>query len=134
MAAASSTDVVRKAVRALALSQTRLRSNTDFQRIYKKAKRFTGPFLLLLAQPNNLEYPRLGLSLAKKKVKTAVARNRIKRIVRESFRAHLTNLPGVDIIVIASQGCDQIPNEKLFETLQKRWPELIAYYKKSSPV
>lgn len=116
-------------MRALAHSQTRLRSNTDFQRIYKKAKRFAGPYLLLLAQNNNLDYPRLGISIAKKKVKTAVGRNRIKRVIRESFRAQVSNLPGIDIIVVANQGCDQVPNEKLFEVLEKRWLEIIAYYK-----
>ena len=118
-------------MRALAHKQTRLRSNTDFQRIYKKAKRFSGPFLLLLTQPNQLNHPRLGISIAKKKVKTAVARNRIKRVVRESFRQHLLKLPGIDIIVIANFGCDQISNEKLFVALENRWPELIAYYKNS---
>lgn len=132
MVAASLTDVERKVVRALAHSLTRLRNNSDFQKIYKQAKRFAGPYLLLLTKENTLSYPRLGMSIAKKRVKTAVARNRIKRVVRESFRTHVSKLPQIDIIVIANQGCDQVSNEKLFEVLEKRWQELITYYKKAA--
>ena len=44
------------------------------------------PKLLLLALPNNSGQSRLGLVLGKKNIPTAVGRNRVKRVVRETFR------------------------------------------------
>ena len=46
---------------------------------------------------NNLEHPRLGLTVAKKHLKRAHDRNRIKRLVRESFRLSQHNLPSCDL-------------------------------------
>ncbi len=42
---------------------------------------------------------RLGVVVAKKLLKRAVDRNRVKRVVREQFRLHRGNLPGVDMVV-----------------------------------
>jgi len=48
----------------------------------------TGDFLQIYAKPNNTNYPRLGLIVAKKVTRRAVERNRIKRLLREFFRVN----------------------------------------------
>jgi ribonuclease P protein component len=48
---------------------------------------------------NNLEYPRLGIIVAKRQFPRAVARNAVKRKIREGFRLSCEQLPGVDIVV-----------------------------------
>lgn len=48
---------------------------------------------------NNLDYPRLGIIVAKRQFPRAVARNAIKREIRESFRLRSELLPSVDIVV-----------------------------------
>ena len=55
---------------------------------------------------NDLEYGRLGIGIAKKKIKKAVERNRIKRIAREVFRNGHFN--GIDMVLV-------LRNEKKFE-------------------
>ena len=42
---------------------------------------------------------RLGLAIAKRVLPRAVDRNRVKRLVRESFRHRRQDLPAVDVIV-----------------------------------
>jgi ribonuclease P protein component len=64
----------------------------------------TRSFVLLVA-PSAHPYPRLGITVSKQ-VGKAVRRNRVKRLVREVFRAHRGLLPpGSDIVVIARAGC-----------------------------
>ncbi len=47
--------------------------------------------------------PRLGLAVSRKALPRAVDRNRVKRIVRESFR-HMCLCPGIDFVVVARSG------------------------------
>ena len=49
--------------------------------------------------PNNLAHPRLGLIIAGKVVRRAVGRNRVKRLLREVFRARQQDLVGLDLVV-----------------------------------
>jgi putative membrane protein insertion efficiency factor len=56
---------------------------------------------------NHETYPRLGLSIATRTFGTAVARNRIKRITRESFRLNQHSLPSVDVTVSAREAARQ---------------------------
>lgn len=48
---------------------------------------------------------RIGLTVAKKNVKRAHERNRIKRLTRESFRLRQHELPPMDFVVVAKEGC-----------------------------
>ncbi|STO63775.1 ribonuclease P [Haemophilus parahaemolyticus] len=60
--------------------------------------------MTLLARLNTAENPRLGLTVAKKHLKRAHDRNRIKRIVRESFRLKQHELPNMDFVFVAKGG------------------------------
>ncbi len=62
-------------------------------------KQTKGP-LLVFATPNQLSHPRLGLSVSRR-VGTAVKRNCIKRLLRESFRLMQHDLPrGYDLVIV----------------------------------
>lgn len=111
--------------------QFRIKTNEEFQQLYRDARRFKGPFFTLLAITNNLTYPRLGVSISKKNIRSAVARNRIKRVVRESFRQRQHNLQNLDIVVIAHRGISAVGNQKLRNTLDKQWENLIKFYQKA---
>ena len=80
----------------------RLRSRADFAAVYDaKVRESRGP-LVVYAKPNDLGHPRLGLSVSRK-VGTAPRRNRIKRLVRESFRLLQHDFPrgrGYDLLVV----------------------------------
>ncbi|WP_221774916.1 ribonuclease P protein component, partial [Citrobacter braakii] len=60
--------------------------------------------LLILARENGLDHPRLGLVIGKKSVKLAVQRNRLKRLMRDSFRLNQKMLAGLDIVIVARMG------------------------------
>jgi len=51
-----------------------------------RGKRYSGKWFIVCTAPNGLAYDRLGLIVAKRLVKTAVARNALKRMIREAFR------------------------------------------------
>lgn len=55
---------------------------------------------------------RLGLVVAKRNVKLAVARNKLKRLIRESFRRQQVQLNGLDVVVVVKKDFGLLPHEK----------------------
>lgn len=78
----------------------------------------------LFATPNELGEPRLGLAIAKKQLRFAVQRNRIKRLVRESFRHHQGKMPAIDIVVMVRKPIADQENAALHDTLARHWKTL----------
>lgn len=105
--------------------EQRLLAPVQFQAVFEQPQRASTPQLTLLARQNNLENARLGLTVAKKHLKRAHARNRIKRIVRESFRLKQHQLPNYDFVFVAKGGIGKLTNAELFETLEKLWQRHI---------
>lgn len=104
------------------LPENRLAEKSDFSGVFDQAAyKYSTPELLLLARPNACFVPRLGVVVPKKNVRKAVTRNRIKRVIRESFRLHKNQLPHWDIVVLALRSADKAPNQRLFERLAKGW-------------
>ncbi|WP_455920912.1 ribonuclease P protein component [Pseudomonas putida] len=83
-----------------------------------------GKNLLLLARENELGHPRLGLVIGKKSVKLSVQRNRLKRLMRDSFRLHQDILVGWDIVIIARKGLGDVENPELHQHFGKLWKRL----------
>lgn len=80
--------------------QARLLNKIDFDRVIRQAdKRVRVGSLQALAKSNDLDHPRIGLIIAKRHLRLAVQRNRVKRLLRESFRRTSTELPNVDLVV-----------------------------------
>lgn len=104
----------------------RLLNSGDFQSVFDQAPfRANHQQFLILARSNERNYPRLGLVIAKKHVRLAVERNRIKRQIRESFRHRQALLAGLDVIVLARKGMDDLSNQQLSEQLEQQWQRLI---------
>ena len=99
----------------------RLLNSRDFDQVFKNPVRASAQGMLVLAKNNNLDKPRLGLVISKKVLKRAVWRNRIKRIVRETFRNSQDNLPKADLVFIARPKIGDISNSELSSTLQRLW-------------
>lgn len=104
--------------------ELRLVTPSQFSRIFDHPVKAVSDHFTILAKYNDLDHPRLGLIVAKKKEKTAVGRNNIKRVTRESFRLNQHNLPNIDIVVLARDGIGQVDNEKLNKQLKKLWKKI----------
>lgn len=75
--------------------------NTDYLRVYRRAKSVGHPYLICYALPNRLAYTRLGLTTSKK-IGNAVARNRARRVLRAAFFEVAPMLkPGWDVVLVA---------------------------------
>ncbi|OBU16141.1 ribonuclease P protein component [Photobacterium aquimaris] len=95
-----------------------------YKTVFQQAHRAGSPHLTILARSNEFDHPRLGLAVPKKQIKTAVDRNRFKRVVRESFRLKQHQLPACDFVVIAKKSANDLSNEELFTLLDKLWHRL----------
>lgn len=105
--------------------QLRLLSRGDFQRVFDKTRcKSADECLLMLAIPNGREYPRLGLVISKRNIKTAVGRNRVKRQIRDSFRHHSAQLAGLDIVVLSRHATCESTNQTLRNSLNRHWRRL----------
>lgn len=88
----------------------RLTRPSEFTRVFRQGRRSHSRYFILIAKPGG-ERARLGLAVGRKASPRAVARNRIKRIVRDAFRH--SALPPMDLVVVARNGCGQATTEAL---------------------
>lgn len=101
--------------------RSRLADKTSYRRVFEKAERSRDNMFTVLYRPNGTDTPRLGLAISKKNCRLATGRNRLKRIVRESFRHHRTELPGLDIVVMNQPAAARANNNALFGSLDAHW-------------
>lgn len=85
----------------------------------------------MLARPNGKEIARLGLAVPKRQIRKAVIRNRIKRLIRESFRYNQTRLAGLDFVVLVRAGASRVANPTFLQDLDKLWDRLKKQCEKS---
>jgi len=96
----------------------------QFARVFGKNSRSSDKYFTLLFQSNDVGKPRLGMAVAKKKIKNATDRNRVKRTVRESFRT--SAIPAVDIVVLPSARCRSADSAELRASLDKHWARIAV--------
>ena len=78
----------------------RIVNDKEFEKVYKEGTIKKNGKVIARFLPNDLGYSRLGIAVGKKVFRTAVKRNRIKRLIREAFRLNKNQLPkGLDIII-----------------------------------
>ena len=71
-------------------------------------------------------HPRLGLAIATRVFGSAVARNRIKRLIRESFRMNQYALPAVNITIGARDSARGKTPAELRFSLERTWKSIAA--------
>lgn len=106
----------------------RLTRGVDFQRVFQQGKRLHANGLNARAAANTVGFPRLGMAIAKKALRRAHERNRIRRLVRESFRHHQATLPAVDLVLMCRSDVLHMSNAELFQQLEGLWLRLHKLY------
>lgn len=104
--------------------EARLTESEDFSRVFKHCVRSADRYFTVLAHFQDLSRPRLGLAVSRKSARRAVVRNRIKRLVRESFRHGCESLPSADIVVISRPPAAEASNQTLTHSLETHWRRL----------
>lgn len=111
--------------------ELRLLAPINFKYVFQDPLRAISPEITILARSNQLTHPRLGLTVAKKHLKRAHDRNRIKRLCRESFRLLQHDLPNCDFVIVAKPGIGKLDNRTLSQTLDKLWKRHIRLVQSS---
>ncbi|VAX01821.1 Ribonuclease P protein component [hydrothermal vent metagenome] len=109
----------------------RLTNAVDYANVFDRACKQSSQHFTLLCRKNNQKFARLGLAIAKKQLRLAVSRNRIKRLVRESFRHNQDLLTGFDIVVLTRTSVMKCSNNEIGTLLDQQWLKLVARCKKS---
>lgn len=126
---------------------SRLLESVEFKRVFKKNVVSADRYFKVLGRPNNESLSRLGMAVSRQVDRKAVGRNRIKRVIRESFRHFYGGvtgipLPGrhksgderdpwhddhfipVDLVVLPRPVSATICNRQLFLSLQTHWSRI----------
>ena len=106
-------------------ARRRLRRKADFEAAYARGRRFGNGFFGVIAFWNDKGWPRLGLAVAVRTAGGGVARNRLRRIIRESFRLHQHELPAVDLVVSARDRARDASRAELRASLAGLWKKVI---------
>ena len=93
----------------------RLKKQADFQRLFQKGKRAFTATLSVLYQPS--QKMTMGISVGKKHGKS-VQRNRIKRLLREAFRAVQDEIKGTYSFVLIPKVCEEYSVKNFKRQLQ----------------
>ncbi|MFL2840829.1 MAG: ribonuclease P protein component [Pseudohongiellaceae bacterium] len=105
---------------------SRLLGPAQYRVVFKKADfKMSAASILMFVAKSTLP-PRLGIIVAKKNVKSAVQRNRVKRIIRESFRLRQEEFGTIDLIILATQGLDKASNQEVLIQLNLLFDKLIS--------
>ena len=102
----------------------RLLRPEDYRRVFDTpAFKVGSAAFLLLAQHSDTSNSRVGIIVAKKHVRRAIRRNRIKRLIREQFRLNRPS-PNVDLVVLARSAADNMDNAQITSELARLWSDL----------
>lgn len=105
--------------------QLRLTTAVDFRQVFSKNIRLGDAGITILVSAHTGKNPRIGFAIAKKQIKQAVHRNRLKRMFRESFRRNQHRLPARDLVVMVRKQILQSDSTQLKASLDKHWNSII---------
>ena len=106
----------------------RLSRSRDFDAVYRQGRSTSTRFLVLywFDREDDPSEPRLGLAVPRA-TGNAVARNRIKRQLREAWRARLEQIPPTrDYVLIAKPGLPEAVEANGFDWLGERVDEVLS--------
>jgi ribonuclease P protein component len=127
----------------------KLLNPVEFKRVFKRNIVSSDRYFRVLGRPNDVQCSRLGMAVSRQVDKRAVGRNRIKRVIRESFRCFFdspsTELESgqisadaqggaqsfVDLVVLPRRECATICNRQLFQSLEAHWSRISGSIEKN---
>ena len=111
----------------------RLRRRKDFVRVFSGGTRLHARVVTIIVRPNGMNHPRLGLAVARRVARRAVARHRLKRRIRESFRHHAERLGGLDVVVVVNPGAENMDSKRFRELTARQWERAARLVPRGEP-
>jgi ribonuclease P protein component len=109
----------------------RLLKPADFKTVFKNNQASTDALFRVLWRRNEQHGHRLGMAVSRKIDRRAVGRNRIKRVVRESFRRWCAAPVGADrhfdVVVMPRPRAAQTGNADLARSLARLWRQVGSH-------
>lgn len=96
----------------------KLKKTDEFSSVFSFRRRIYGECLVLHHQPNGLETPRLGIVVGKKVARRAVARNYMRRVLREWFRLNREQIGALDLVIRVQKPFARADRERIQQELQ----------------
>jgi ribonuclease P protein component len=106
----------------------RLHQPAEFRAVRQRGRRLADAYFTLSVLANRESHPRLGLAIATRTCGSAVARNLIKRLTRESFRLNQHDLPAVDVTIAARDAARLARASDLRASLDKHWKSIARQW------
>ncbi len=110
--------------------RVRLLSPQDYVTAFTEGSRLQGTQLDAVVR-NGADRPRLGLAISSKSLPLATRRNRLKRLIRESFRQNQHAMPKVDVVVMARRAAGAGNHVAVREELMRLWTRIADRCRKS---
>jgi ribonuclease P protein component len=126
---------------------TKLLLPAEYNRVFAAGKRFSSACVTLVAARREFlplgtktteakissTHARLGLAIAKKQIKRAHERNRVKRLIRECFRQNLQRLQGIELVAMAKTNAQKTLNPLLAIEIERLFVRAVDFYA-SAPI
>ena len=106
---------------------TVLAEKLNFGLVFSSPTRSEDAFFATFYAPNKTPTNRIGVSIAKKIVRKAVKRNKLKRLIKNSFLGGLSCERGVDVVVrVKYQAARAASDKMLHESLTNHWQKIMS--------
>jgi ribonuclease P protein component len=102
----------------------RLLTPLDYAEVRRRSIKGRSRYFRYNLAPNELNLPRIGVTVSRKVSRLAVQRNRIKRQVKERFRFKKNIVWGYDVVFIGAPGAAACSNKEIQNDLRQLWRHL----------
>ena len=105
----------------------------NFDRVLSSTPVSEDRFFAVFYTPNKAPSNRIGVSTAKRAVNKATKRNKLKRLIKNSFLSCLKCERGVDVVVRVKHQASRVADDKiLHESLTSHWQKIMKHTTKTS--
>jgi ribonuclease P protein component len=96
--------------------------------VFGSGTRASDRYFTFIALPNHLEKARLGVAVSKKALRLAAERNRVRRLIRETYRLSVARDFPLDLVVMVKHTARDVPSAVLAAALNQRWLTIPGFH------